>query len=56
MLDRPIPEKTGAVMNILHVAGAQILFMEVPDRAAVDIASLPLVLISGDHTEKRNSW
>jgi 16S rRNA (cytosine967-C5)-methyltransferase len=38
LLDRPIPEKTGAVMNILHVAGAQILFMEVPDRAAVDIA------------------
>jgi 16S rRNA (cytosine967-C5)-methyltransferase len=38
LLERPIPEKTGAVMNILHVAGAQILFMEVPDRAAVDIA------------------
>ncbi|SDU41659.1 RsmB/NOP family class I SAM-dependent RNA methyltransferase [Stappia sp. ES.058] len=38
LLDRPIPEKTGAVMTILHVAGAQILFMEVPDRAAVDIA------------------
>jgi 16S rRNA (cytosine967-C5)-methyltransferase len=38
LLERPIPEKTGAVTNILHVAGAQILFMEVPDRAAVDIA------------------
>ena len=38
LLDRQIPEKTGRVLDILHVAIAQMLFMEVPDRAAVSIA------------------
>lgn len=38
VLDRPIPEKTGRVLDILHVALAQMLFMEVPDRAAVSVA------------------
>lgn len=38
LLDRPIPEKTGRVGDILHVAIAQILFMEVPDHAAVSLA------------------
>lgn len=38
LLERPVPEKTGIVLDILHVATAQVLFMEVPDRAAVAIA------------------
>ncbi len=38
LLDRPIPEKTGRVLDILHVAIGQMLFMDVPDRAAVSIA------------------
>ncbi len=38
LLERPVPEKTGLVLDILHVAAAQILFMDVPDRAAVAIA------------------
>lgn len=38
LLERPVPEKTGIVLDILHVAAAQVLFMEVPDRAAVAIA------------------
>lgn len=38
LLERPVPEKTGLVLDILHVAAAQILFMEIPDRAAVAIA------------------
>ncbi|MEM5583413.1 transcription antitermination factor NusB [Roseibium sp. AS2] len=38
LLDRPIPEKTGRILDILHVAIAQMLFMEVPDRAAVSLA------------------
>ena len=38
LLDRQIPEKTGRVLDILHVAIAQILFLDVPDRAAVSLA------------------
>lgn len=38
LLDRPIPEKTGRVIDILHVAIAQMLFLDVPDRAAVSLA------------------
>ena len=38
LLEKPIPEKTGAVLDILHIALAQILFMKVPDRAAVSTA------------------
>lgn len=38
LLDRDIPEKTGRVLDILHVAIAQMLFLDVPDRAAVSIA------------------
>ncbi|WP_093184362.1 16S rRNA (cytosine(967)-C(5))-methyltransferase RsmB [Pseudovibrio sp. Tun.PSC04-5.I4] len=37
-LDRPIPEKTGRVQDILHVAMAQLFFMSVPDHAAVSLA------------------
>ncbi|MDD7909457.1 transcription antitermination factor NusB [Pseudovibrio exalbescens] len=38
LLERPIPEKTGRVLDILHVALAQILFMSIPDHAAVSLA------------------
>lgn len=38
LLDRKIPEKTGRVLDILHVAIAQMLYLDIPDRAAVSIA------------------
>lgn len=38
LLDRKIPEKTGRVLDILHVAIAQMLFLDIPDRAAVSLA------------------
>lgn len=38
LVDRPIPEKTGRAEDILHVAIAQILFLEVADHAAVSLA------------------
>lgn len=38
LLDRQIPEKTGRVLDILHVAITQMLFLDIPDRAAVSIA------------------
>ncbi len=38
LLDRDIPEKTGRVLDILHVAIAQMLFLDIPDRAAVSLA------------------
>ncbi|RWJ97018.1 MAG: MFS transporter [Mesorhizobium sp.] len=37
-LERPLPANATALSHILHVAAAQILFLEVPDSAAVDIA------------------
>jgi len=38
LLDRTIPEKTGRVLDILHVAIAQMLYLDIPDRAAVSLA------------------
>ncbi len=38
LLDRAVPEKTGRVLDILHVAIAQMLFLDIPDRAAVSLA------------------
>lgn len=37
-LDRPLPANAHALGNILHVAAAQILFLDIPDSAAVDLA------------------
>ena len=37
-LDRPLPPNSGALSAILHVGAAQILFMDVPDHAAVSLA------------------
>ncbi|MHC5655607.1 RsmB/NOP family class I SAM-dependent RNA methyltransferase [Stappia sp. ICDLI1TA098] len=38
LVAKPVPEKSGIVHDILHVAAAQILFLDVADRAAVDLA------------------
>lgn len=37
-LERPLPPNATALSHILHVAAAQILFLDVPDSAAVDLA------------------
>lgn len=37
-LERPLPQNATALRHILHVAAAQILFLDVPDSAAVDLA------------------
>jgi len=37
-LDRPLPANAHALQHVLHVAAAQILFLDVPDSAAVDLA------------------
>ena len=37
-LDRPLPANAHTLSHILHVAAAQMLFLDVPDSAAVDLA------------------
>lgn len=37
-LERPLPANAKSLSHILHVAAAQILFLDVPDSAAVDLA------------------
>lgn len=37
-LERPLPANASALSHILHVAAAQMLFLDVPDSAAVDLA------------------
>ncbi len=37
-LDRPLPANAHALSHLLHVAAAQMLFLDVPDSAAVDLA------------------
>ncbi len=37
-LERPLPANAHALAHILHVAAAQVLFLDVPDSAAVDLA------------------
>lgn len=37
-LDRPLPGNAKTLSHILHVAAAQMLFLDVPDSAAVDLA------------------
>lgn len=37
-LQKPLPPKAHALSHILHVGAAQILFLDVPDSAAVDLA------------------
>jgi 16S rRNA (cytosine967-C5)-methyltransferase len=38
MLDRPLSPNANLLSAILHIAAAQILFLDVPDHAAVDLA------------------
>lgn len=37
-LKRPLPAKARQLLHVLHVAAAQILFLDTPDSAAVDLA------------------
>ncbi len=37
-LDRPLPANALSLSHLLHVAAAQILFLDIPDSAAVDLA------------------
>ena len=37
-LERPLPPNATALSHLLHVAAAQILFLDIPDSAAVDLA------------------
>jgi 16S rRNA (cytosine967-C5)-methyltransferase len=37
-LEKPLPANATALSHILHVAAAQILFLDIPDSAAVDLA------------------
>lgn len=37
-LDRPLPANARSLSALLHIAAAQILFLDVPDSAAVDLA------------------
>jgi len=37
-LERPLPPNAHALAHVLHVAAAQMLFLDVPDSAAVDLA------------------
>ncbi|MGH7004772.1 MAG: RsmB/NOP family class I SAM-dependent RNA methyltransferase, partial [Alphaproteobacteria bacterium] len=38
LIDRPLPENAVALRHLLHIAAAQILYLDLPDRAAVDLA------------------
>lgn len=37
-LDRPLPANATALLHVLHVGAAQMLFLDIPDSAAVDLA------------------
>lgn len=37
-IDRPLPENAVALKQLLHVAAAQILYLDLPDHSAVDLA------------------
>lgn len=48
-LERPLPAKAQALNHLLHVGAAQILFLDVPDSAAVDLA------VSHAHADPRTT-
>lgn len=52
LLDRPLPKNARHLVHTLHAAAAQILFMEVPDRAAVDLA---VTALAGERRSARFS-
>ena len=45
-LDRPLPSGAESLSAILHIGAAQILFLDIPDHAAVDLA---VTQAAGDH-------
>lgn len=38
LVDKPLPDGARSLAHILHIAAAQILYLDIPDHAAVDIA------------------
>ena len=48
-LDKPLPPGSEALAAILHIGAAQILFLDVPDHAAVDLA---VTQAAGDHRSR----
>ena len=38
LLEKPLPENAKSLNHLLHVAAAQILFLDIPDHSAVDLA------------------
>lgn len=52
LLDRSLPQRARHLHHSLHAAAAQILFMEVPDRAAIDLA---VTALSGERRSMRFS-
>ncbi len=38
LLDKPLPDNAKSLNHLLHVAAAQILFLDIPDHSAVDLA------------------
>jgi 16S rRNA (cytosine967-C5)-methyltransferase len=38
LLDRPLPENAVALKTLLHIAAAQILYLDIPNHSAVDLA------------------
>lgn len=52
LLDRKLPAKARQLHHTLHVAAAQILFLEIPDSAAVDLA---VTALRGDKRSLRFS-
>src|SRR5690606_35372286 len=51
-LDRPLPAGARHLEHVLHVAAAQMLYLDVPDSAAVDLA---VDEVSGDPRSRRFS-
>lgn len=49
LLDRPLPANAAALHSNLHVTAAQILYLDVPDHAAVDLA----VTLAGEDPRTR---
>ncbi|WP_427025102.1 RsmB/NOP family class I SAM-dependent RNA methyltransferase [Aureimonas ureilytica] len=49
-LERPLPARAAHLRHVLHVGAAQILFLDVPDSAAVDLA---VAQASGDPRSER---
>lgn len=37
-LDRPLPQNALSLVHLLHVGAAQILYLDVPDHATIDLA------------------